>query len=643
MDKENKFLQKLDIESSKEFEMYKNYLLSQPNDKELLYILLFNDLISYKDIDSNIDIEEILKNPEIIIENRINRIINRISNKDANLLDELKKKFAKSKSELTNKIKECTEHMELLKKSYIDITLKNFVPINSETKLIFNNKTVLFIDESKKTNYSLSERFVRLMFNYVNRNEYNSNNNNNNNNNNKNNISSDEFYSDDKIGSFLSSDNKPNNFRNIHNNFKYWIILIYLISQIFSKNSNYETLFNDKEFKSNIEKLLKTDVPKKKKKNDKTDSKKDKKKKQKGGDNIENIIRERSSRNHNSHPKGKGKDKKKGNDKDKNKNKISELKNSYLSAFENCYVNEDKTLKKVYIDLFEKKMRNYFVSKENVNKILLEEELKSEKPNKLTESPNASSPNASLGPSPNSSSPNASSPNASSPNASLGSSPNASSPNTSLGSSPNALNINTSVPNIISGGSNASNIKFIDPFDYKMIDIKNIIDLGNSKNIKKNDITKLLQTRKLKYDIFQSLKMFKNEDNLKEAYEFISKIKIKVVLLLFYLYKIKKILYEKYLEIINIKFFSNVSVPIIKKEAISHNKTTNNSFISTRKDYSKNNNNNKEFIDNRIKKLKNEIILLENKKGTVNYDKAVFEREEKIKQLIIEQYDLRKI
>jgi hypothetical protein len=340
MDKENKFIEKLDIESTKEFEIYKNIFSNNIEDKELLYSFLFGDLISNDKLNEIINIETILKNPEIIIENKINTIVNKITTKDNNLLEEVKKKFDKTRSEMKIKIQECNEHIEILKKTYIDKLIKNYIPVNNENKLIFTNKKVLILQNLKKDNYSLAERFIRIIFNEINKEEQQEfimNNNINISNNNFKNYeikSFNNFYDDDKINIF--HENNVLRFNEINNNFKYWIVLTYLISQIFNNNSNYEILFNQRECKTNIEKLLKNYEEKKKEKgkNKKEKDKKYDKDKKRGGDREEYYKDEKKNReDSNKYKKHQSKNRNKDKEKNKEKNKNINIKNLYNDIF----------------------------------------------------------------------------------------------------------------------------------------------------------------------------------------------------------------------------------------------------------------------------------------------------------------------
>ena len=73
-------------------------------------------------------------------------------------------------------------------------------------------------------------------------------------------FNSKKFYSDENINSYIDNDIIVK-FKFIHNNFKYWYVLITLIGQIFNKNSKYEIIFNNIEREKYINNIL---TPKKK-------------------------------------------------------------------------------------------------------------------------------------------------------------------------------------------------------------------------------------------------------------------------------------------------------------------------------------------------------------------------------------------
>ena len=132
----------------------------------------------------------------------------------------------------------------------------------------FENKSVLYMKDYKEYSIILGEIMTRYIFSSVN-----------NGINKKNGVNTvDEFYDNAKIRSFVDYEKSNlntdkvvfNSFSKINNNFKYWLIFLFLIGYMFDKNSNYETIFNYNMLKKHIEKLLK----KKSKNSDKKNKKK---------------------------------------------------------------------------------------------------------------------------------------------------------------------------------------------------------------------------------------------------------------------------------------------------------------------------------------------------------------------------------
>jgi hypothetical protein len=609
MDKENKFIERLDNESSREFETYKKIFSNNNEDKELLYNFLFDDLITHENINKNenININTILKNPQIIIEDKINNIYNKISQTNNELLEEVKKKFVKTNNEIKIKIEECNNHIEILKKTYIDSLIKNYIPVNNETKLIFLNKKVLTLQKLKKDNYSLAERFIRIIFNKVTKEQkqeflMNNNINISNNLHNYEIKNFNDFYDDEKINIFNKNNSEILKFSEMNNNFKYWIVLIYLISQIFNNNSNYEILFNEKECKTNIEKLFKYVEEKKKDKNKKDKNKKDDKHKKKGGSKQNFHKKNKNKENDQSKDKFK---KDKNKNKNKNKNKDINIKNLYNDVFENCYIKNNINLKNIYVIPFEKNIKNYFISFLVKKNNIIQNKIK-----------NIPKNNNSI--------------------------ENSESNNNSENISENNKNQHETIEQSAGG-------LFIDPFEDKRIELKTIVEIKNTNTDKNKSQEILIKDKKLKYDIFQSLKLYKNEYNLKQMYLFISKIKNKIILLLYSLYKLKRNLYEKYLDKINMLFYNNEKKKDEKINENMKNKQTKKESNIQKNTNKQNNNYNKNIknnnininINNKIKKIQNQILLIENKKGTKNYDEELLEKEEKIKNLLVERYKSR--
>ena len=144
---------------------------------------------------------------------------------------------------------------------------------------------------------------------------------------------------------------------------------------------------------------------------------------------------------------------------------------------------------------------------------------------------------------------------------------------------------------------------------------------------------------KLKFDIFQSLYLLKNIKNKEKIEDFLSKIKMKLIYVLYSLYKIKKNIYSSYIEIISEK---------INNTNLSNNQKSNNSTSLKKTDLilnsiqSSSSKLNIEVlkIEYYIKLLRNKIVELEDKKGIRDYDKIILKLEEEIKKAIIQKYNM---
>ena len=355
-DKENIFIKKLKDESINEFENFIPVMESEKKIKEAFYYFLYNDLIQVEINNINsIDIDNIINNPTIIIEQYLENVYSNILNSENNLLSELKKELTKKIITIKNKINECNNHIEIIKKEYINISLQKYLPINNTKNLFsFENKTVLCLLKKNEYNIILGEFFARLIFCSIEKKLLN---------NNSINILDlyNNFYNDSEINSYIDNSGNINDFKDIKINFKYWIILLFLVGQIFSNKSKYYLIFNIDEFFKHIQLILhpKKEGKKSGKKSDK------KKKKTKGGgrdhskkEEFSKIIQNRKKKINKPINKNKNKNKKTPNP--------SEFYNHILKE---TYVNT-KSLKEIYYDSFNKNIKEYFVSPDVITKIM---------------------------------------------------------------------------------------------------------------------------------------------------------------------------------------------------------------------------------------------------------------------------------
>ena len=191
------------------------------------------------------------------------------------------------------------------------------------------------------------------------------------------------------------------------------------------------------------------------------------------------------------------------------------------------------------------------------------------------------------------------------------------------------------------------------PFDNtKKVDIKDIINTNilppPKKRLRKSDLDthniRIFLNEFKSFDIFDFLNLLIDPKNLDEIKKFLNDIKSKLLLLLFYLYNIKLIIYKSYItklsEIFEITIPSNDKT---KKGANtgSEAKTETNTRINTRTEtkinigikIEKKNN-----ISTEIKNIENKIKLIKDDNGIMNSNKSLLLLEEKLKELHIKKY-----
>ena len=241
--------------------------------------------------------------------------------------------------------------------------LEKFLPSGKKDDTIFENKTVLFIDDDYYK-YKLGLFFARLIFSFIKNDILKNNSSLENNFNNF-------FNIDDYNQNYLNSEkNNVTDFKDIDINFKYWFILVFISGVLFSGNSKYNYIFNFEFFEENIKKISTLENPK----NNKSGKKKDKKKKQKGGNNSEkpksnrkNIKSNKGKSNKGKSNKGKSNKYNKSNKKKllvkKSQNIPIDLKKFYNLVLEKCFINKKDTLFNFYYINFQKNIKDYFINK----------------------------------------------------------------------------------------------------------------------------------------------------------------------------------------------------------------------------------------------------------------------------------------
>jgi hypothetical protein len=262
--------EKLKEDSKNQFKNCIITLNSENKIKESFYYFLYNDLINIKNIINSKDkinsyvLENILEEPEIVLKDYFDSI-----NINSNYIDIFNKKLIENKKNILNKLKECNDHIDIIKEQYNNSLIKDFLPVN-ESKFNFDKKTVLYIDDPLYHNVILGEFFARFIFSLIDKKNKKINNI----------LDTNIFYSDEIIDSYYNkTDKEIYKFDEIHINFKYWVILLFLINSLFSPKSNYNIICNNIEFEKHIGSIFKKEeVKKDNKKDNKKGNKKDNKK-----------------------------------------------------------------------------------------------------------------------------------------------------------------------------------------------------------------------------------------------------------------------------------------------------------------------------------------------------------------------------
>jgi hypothetical protein len=601
-EKNNKLLMKLNETAEKEFQKYIVYLglPDNSNDKESFIKFLFNDVLTVQVPYASISISEIVEDSSSIIDNYFDKVQNK--NNFNNLLNTIKLKFIQKKKILKEKIKECNEHLKMIKNEFINVELENVITNKNNTskKFTFLNKKVLIYPETNKLNYALSEIFARYIFTSIT--------------NNATNIPAnsiiDTFYEDSKINSFIDDPSTPTAikpFINIDNNFKYWIFIIFLISTLFASNSDYSILFNHKEFEKLIDKLVV--LKSQKKKDGQGDGKKKKKKKgQSGGGKKGTASLLQAQAKSKGQSQGQQQKKKNGENKKKNVEESSEKK-LYKEIFNKCYITfqlpsplNNQNLQQIYNgdgkgtdNKYISIIKNYFTQNPPFNNIL------------------------SIAPT--------------------------SPPELGNTSAKSALRNIQSIPNLFLPQEDKAKIK---------IDIN---DIGKKNSDIKLEMVKSYVNNIIKsFDIFQSLRMLQDKNNYDEIKNFTKELRKKLILLLYNLYKFKKSIYEKFIERLNEVFFEeNNNINNNQNNSSSNNENSRNKTNTGRSKNTSSNsgspkikdNFNYNSVNNNIKNnvvhINKEIIALQSKlknlnQDNSNYEKKSFEIQEKINELYAKRY-----
>jgi hypothetical protein len=450
-----------------------------------------------------------------------------------------------------------------------------------------------------------------------------------------------EFDKSEPEKFYNQDNNNISNFDEWSDSMKYFLVILLLIDLLFNSSSNYKSIFNNKSLKESITELIKNDKTKNKKseKNKKFNSKlldifKGTKQKGLRGGFVKNYpqkkgfkpkteksgnFKQKSEKSEKSEKSGNFKPKIEGignfkiktnNKKRNNKNKVS-LKAKLDNILKDTEINTStKTLLSFYDIKFKNKMLDYF--KEEIKKKFYKKNVDSNIKN-----------------------------------------------NKNIVDKDIKLKIH--------------NITIINPFHTAAKDkpekLSEYLDLVIKNNKKREtdynfiELSAFLKSH-FKYNIYNFLYFFKDSQYENKLFDFIKKIKMKVLLLLFSLYIKKKYLYEAFINatsqiisINNIKLnnslqsekkntgeSSNPSINNEEQDKYSSQIKTNKSKRIEKEVLNKLNNKNKGTyvkINSNIKLIQRKIAILDEKYfNNVNYDIKKMQLEKIYHRLIIQKRDI---
>lgn len=335
----NEIKKKADIQFKEYLQLFEENINEKDYDK--LFILLFKDIIKLdlSNVNSKAKYKEIINNPSYCsyffdVYNEKLKYFQ--SNNSSIFLDKLKEFIQQQNKSLLKKIVECKEHLEIIKKYYINLILSEKTSFNNTTELSFKTKSVLSSSNSTE-NLEIGEVFTRYIFYILG---------------DKTKIATSskrvDFYNN--LFDFIDVGGlKIQDFTNWPFQVKYFVLIIFLINILFNQNSNYSDIFNENKIKSNINELKKIEKPTEKKHNSS-------KKKQKGGNKKKKFKKNKQKSSSNLFV-----DKllnspvpKKNNSTHNKKNNSSHLKKKIIESLKQV------SLYKIYYTGFEVKIIDYF-------------------------------------------------------------------------------------------------------------------------------------------------------------------------------------------------------------------------------------------------------------------------------------------
>jgi len=565
-------------EFAQAFQLIQNDRLTELENKKALFYILLNDVTK---IDSTKDItlnpSNVLESFYEVIDESIDELEEKISNKNNSHMEEIKKMFKKKKESINKKLKDCNISLKILKKAYLNKNIESYFGNTNTNSLNFKSGNVLYSNDRVK-NYKLGEFFGRFIFNSIKQYEDPTV---------VTNYSQQDFYSQARIESFVTSrgpglpDEFVDNLDVIDNNFKYWIVLFFLISQIFSEKPDYNKLFKQNSFDKFIEELTKPP----KKKNTQTSKQGKKAKKQRGG------AKKKISTKGNSIIKGLKKvEAQKSILTKTSPNKVVNPQNIFDEIFDKVSVNNGimvKNLRNIYYTTFSIKLKDIIKG--------------------YIDHPVDNPPNYIYG-------------------------------------DPRVANLELAYPSVA----------FIHPFSK--IEKVNLymISKQTGEHMKKHGVKYEHldnELQNINWNIFNWLRYIsKNKEGINE---FIKKVKSRLILLLFYLYNLKKSIYKYFIERLDNLFNlnnvssnnSNSSNNSVSRGSVSSNKSNSNNIVYnnnttvkvSKKKSDSGKNKNEGNTNKEITKIQKKINLIKSKKVDINNDEKILILEAKLKQLIIQQ------
>ena len=354
---DDKIYNEIKKKADEQFKEYLEQFKQTGNDKDYdkFFTLLFKDIIKIDITNNRSDYIQIIDNQNYCISffDIYNEKLKYIqSNNSSIFLERIKELIQQQNKILLKKIVECKEHLEIIKKCYINLILSEKTSFNDNTELSFKSKSVLTSNNNIE-NLEIGEVFTRYMFYILG--------------------DKTKITSSAKVGGFY---NNIFNFIDIPSlsmsTFKDWplqvqnfILIIFLINLLFNSNSNYGDIFNETKMKANINELKKIESQKKDNKGKKDNKSKKDKKKQRGGGNkkgkskkekqpkqgdLSKFLNSPIKKNNKPQSKKNNKSEKKTN----SKTNSSTIKKKLIESLKHV------TLYKTYYSDFEDKIVEYF-------------------------------------------------------------------------------------------------------------------------------------------------------------------------------------------------------------------------------------------------------------------------------------------